>query len=79
MSLIVDLNAEIPNTKSLRVEVYNLRNKEYQNIFKENTTKTERFSKCVSDDSSLDVQSRRWEKCLKGSLALSFKKVHITG
>ena len=79
MTLMIELNAEIPKIKTQRVEIYNLRNRESQNVFKENTSNTERFSNCLSDDSALDVQAKRWEKCLKGSIAQSFKKIRITG
>ena len=79
MTLILDLNISVPKVITQRVEFYNLKNTECQEIFKKVTTNTNNHSKCFSDDLPLNIQTKKWEKSLKASLAKSFKKVRLSG
>ena len=79
MTLILDLEISVPKVIKQRVEFYNLKNTECQETFKKITTNTENHSKCFSGGLSLEIESKRWEKSLKASLAKSFKKVRLSG
>ena len=46
----MDVNLHIIPLKPERMEIYNLKNKESQDMFKEITTNTQKFSECFNND-----------------------------
>ena len=45
-----------------RIEMFNLKNKTCQNIFKKYTSETNMFSKCFLSDEKVEVQFKKWQK-----------------
>ena len=71
---------DIPIQKKIpeRREIFNLRNPEELQIFREATTNTNVFTKCFQDnDKSIKVQGKKWLKLLQGTIRKSFKKIRI--
>ena len=60
-----------------RHEIFNLRNPEELQIFKETTTNTNVFTKCFQGNDNIKVQGKRWMKLLQGAIRRSFKKIRI--
>ena len=60
-----------------RLEMLNLRNKVCHKQFKEDTTFTDKFSKCFASEEEFDVQFKRWHKLLKKALHKNFRKIRI--
>ena len=61
-----------------RIEVYQVRNKDSLKCFKENTTKTQRFSQCFRNKGSIIQQGKRWMKLLQQAIHKCFKKVRLS-
>ena len=77
-TLIMTMNIDYTKIKPKRVEVFNLKNNESQEAFKNITTNTNKLSKCFEDQRSFDFQSRNWIKTLKNLVQISFSKIRIT-
>ena len=60
-----------------RREIFNLKNKECQNSFFENTNQGERHQNCFKSDQNFETQSRNFMKTLDDFLHKSFKKIRI--
>ena len=76
-SMVVEFNLEINKRKPDREEMFNLRNKDCQKVFKEETEKNPELLDCFNNCLPVDVQSKRWFKRFKSLLYKSFKKVRI--
>ena len=47
-------------------------------MFKELTTNTNEFSMCFNDDSTFEIQAKKWRKLLSSFFHKCFKKVRIS-
>ena len=63
--LTLEVRIEFSIVKQERNEVFQFKDKESQSYFKELTSNTNEFTCCFDDDSSLEVQSRKWRKLFK--------------
>jgi len=77
--LKLELNFKVhTDVKPERVETFNLRNKKKQAIFKDFTSKDERFSKCfMSVEESVEIQFKRWKRLFDKSIHACFSKIRI--
>ena len=77
--LKLELNLQINNrTNHKKVEIFNFRNKKCQQLFKENTSKDNVFTKCFANPNEpVEVQFKRWKRLLKKSVQTSFQKIRI--
>ena len=66
------------NVKRKRIEMYNLKNKGCQELFKENTSNTNILSSIFENDKDLEVCTKKFLKRLNGCIAESFKKVRVS-
>ena len=65
-----------PNqTKPPRIELFNFKNKEGQNMFKELTTQTNELSKCFEDNLPFLKQSQNWFKRLNSFFYQCFQRI----
>ena len=76
--LILDLNISFEKSMKERVEIYNLRSKECQQIFKEVTTRSSNLSDCFLDGNPLMCQVKSWEINFTNAIKQSFKRIRIT-
>ena len=74
----MDVDLNIDSIKPERIEMFNFKDKEGQDKFKQVTTETLEFSKCFEDDAPLIEQIDNWQKILKSSCSKAFKKIRIT-
>ena len=65
--------------KPSRVEYFNFKNKENQNLFFSKTSETTAFSDCFENDTRIEVQGEQWFKTLNNFFQQSFKKIRFTG
>ena len=70
----MDVNLQIIPQKPGRKEIYNFKNKESQDMFKEITTK---FSECFNNDLPILKQVGNWRNVLKSHCQRAFKKIRI--
>ena len=61
-----------------KLELYNLKNKEGQEKFKEYTNKTKMLSTVFDGNDDINVLTERFMKKLDGCIALNFKKIRIS-
>ena len=64
--------------KKDRIEIFNLKNKECQEAFKEVTSNTDILSSIFDNDKDLNVCTKKFLKRLNGCIMECFKKVRIT-
>ena len=76
--LILDLNISFEKSMKERVDIYNLRSKECQQIFKEVTTRSSNLSDCFLDGNPLMCQVKSWEINFTNAIKQSFKRIRIT-
>ena len=74
---IMDVNLQIIPLKPERKEIYNFKNKESQDMFKEITTNTQKFSECFNNDLPIFKQVENWRNVLKSNCQRAFKKIRI--
>ena len=74
----IDLKLKISAEKPIRQEVWNFRNKDAQNKFKMQTSKTNDFTNCFNNELSLEIQIQNWRNILVKNIKDNFKKVRIT-
>ena len=72
---IMDVNLQIIPLKPGRKEIYNFKNKESQDMFKEITTNTQKFSECFNNDLPILKQVENWRNVLKSHCQRAFKKI----
>ena len=76
-TLYIDLDLKIVTEKPKRREVWNLKNKKSQQIFRTSTSNTEDFTGCFDNDLSLKSQIENWRKTLHKHMNKSFRKIRI--
>ena len=69
----MDLDLKIATEKPERVEVWNFKNKEAQTIFKIQTTETNEFSSCFSNNRSVLKHIQNWQYIYKSHCNKAFK------
>ena len=74
---IMDVNLQIIPLKPKRKEIFNFKNKESQEMFKEITTNTQQFSECFNNDLPILKQVENWRNVLKSHCQIAFKKIRI--
>ena len=74
----MDLDLKVATEKPERVEVWNFKNKEAPNIFKIQTTETNEFSSCFSNNLPVLKQIQNWQYIFKSHCKKSFKKIRLT-
>ena len=62
-----------------RVEMFSFKDKHSQLTFKEYTSNTNMFSKCFLTDENIIDQFKNWQKKLKKSFHICFRKIRIIG
>ena len=63
-SLFLHLNLLFEKIKEERLEVFQFRNKESQQVFKTLTSDTRDFTNCFKDDLTFEEQSTNWRRVL---------------
>ena len=76
--IILDLNISYSKPLKQRIEIYNLKHLESQQVFKEITSKSTMLSKCFTNGDNLKQQVESWEKNLTFAISQSFKRIRIT-
>jgi hypothetical protein len=76
--LILDLKISFSKPVKERVEIYNLKNKECQQIFGEVTSNSLNLSECFSNGNSLKNQVELWKMRFTSAIKKSFKRIRIT-
>ena len=76
-SMIAEFEIEIKRKKPSREEMFNLRNRDCQEAFKNATEVNPELIKCFENDLPIEVQSRKWMKNFNSVLHQSFRKVRI--
>ena len=64
--------------KTERVEIFQFRNKEAQNLFKTLTSNTEEFTDCFENELTFDEQASKWRETLEHFFQKAFKKIRIS-
>ena len=64
--------------RNIKVEMFNLKNKEGQERFKELTSEKELLSGVFSDEENVDICTKKFLKVLDECIRKSFKKIRIT-
>ena len=73
----MDLDLKIESIKPERIELYNFKDKEGQNLFKQISSETSLFSNCFKNNKPLVVQFLNWQKELRSTCSKAFKKIRI--
>ena len=76
--MYVDFDIAIPKRKAERLEVFNLRNKNCQDLFTKETDENTKLLECFENELPLEVQSRNWLKVFNTVLYKCFRKVRVT-
>ena len=71
------LGLQYDQKKTERIEVFNLKNVECQEVFLSKTSQTERFTECFNSNQPLEDQAVKWKKTLDSFCHQSFKKVRV--
>ena len=64
-------------TRPERIEIFDFKSKDGQNLFKDSTSQTKEFSECFNGENSLLFQIEKWRKILRTHCKKSFKKIRI--
>ena len=73
----MDVNLQLITEKPVRREIFNFKDKESLEAFKDITSRTEEFSDCYNDDQPLLKQVEQWREVLKSHCQRAFKKIRI--
>ena len=76
-SIIADFNISIPKRKVERLELFNLRNKNCQAAFTEETHVNTQLVECFQNQLPFDIQCKNWLKTFNSILFKCFKKIRI--
>ena len=76
--LFLYLNLQFSRLRNERIEIFQFRNKESQQLFKTLTSNTSDFTNCFNNELSFEEQSTRWREVLDGFFHKAFKKIRIT-
>ena len=77
-TLLLELSLLFNKSRPQREELFNFRNKECQNTFKEITTNSNKLSEVFENELPLQEQAKKWEKTLNSFFHKSFTKIRIT-
>ena len=77
--IILDLNIQYSKRKPDRIEMFNLKNKACQEMFKFETDNNQEIIKVFSTDLAFEDQCTSWLKIFNSILYKCFKKVRIVG
>ena len=72
-----DFDISIPKRKPTRVEMFNLRNKQCQEMFFKETEENTELVQCFENELPLEVQCRKWLKTFNDILFKCFRKVRV--
>ena len=75
--LIMEFDLKVCQRKPEREEMFNLRNKTCQEAFKEMTENNKKLLECFTNDSTLEFQSKKWNKLFNSILFKCFRKIRI--
>ena len=75
--IVVEMELDGRSNKPIREEIFNLKNKDCQKTFFEETEKDEEQVDSFKNDLLFDVQSMKWKKACNNILHKCFKKVRI--
>ena len=73
----IDLDLKVTSEKPIRKEIWNFKDKDSQEKFKMQTSKTLEFTSCFENKLPLQEQIENWRKVLKTHCSLAFKKIRI--
>ena len=77
--ILTEFNLKLKvNEDDNKIEMYNLKNLEGQQKFKECTSNTNMLSSIFESKDDIDILTKRFQKKLDGCLARSFKKIRMT-
>ena len=74
---ILEMSISIPHIVEERVELFNFRNVDCQEKFKENTEENSKLTECFETEENFDSQCNKWMKNLNETFHESFKKIRI--
>ena len=78
-TILTEFNIKLDvNEDGKKLELYNLKNKECQKQFMENTSNTKMLSSIFDSKDDLDTLTTRFQKKLVGCISKSFKKIRIS-
>ena len=78
-TILTEFNLKLKvNEDDNKIEMYNLKNLECQQKFKECTSNTKMLSSIFESKDDIDILTKRFQKKLDGCLAKSFKKIRMT-
>ena len=72
------LNLVFSKLQTERIEVFQFRNKESQQLFKTLTSNTSDFTDCFENSLSFEEQAANWRKVLDCYFKKAFKKIRVT-
>ena len=75
--MISDFDISVPKRKPERIEMFNLRNKNCQEIFTKETDVNAQLVDCFENELPFEVQTRNWLKTFNDILFKCFKKVRV--
>ena len=75
--LILELSLQFSHKKHEREEMFNLKNRECQEHFKNETNINKELLECFENNWPLEVQSKKWLKTFNSILHKCFRKVRI--
>ena len=75
--LIVDFDIEISSRKPVREEIFNLKNKDCQELFRQETEENQKLISCFENNLPFSVQGSNWNKLFNSILYKCFKKVRV--
>ena len=75
--MISDFDIYIPKRKPERVEIFNFRNKQCQEVFTKETNENMKLIECFDNDLPLEKQCRDWLKTFNSILYKCFRKVRV--
>ena len=73
----MDLELEIEDLKPKRKEIYNFKNVEGQQKFKQITSESDKFTKCFETNAPFQIQIENWREVLRSTCKESFPKIRI--
>ena len=76
--LIADLDLKTCVRRAERVELFNFKNKECQDLFYELTNATSRFTGCFKNNLPFEDQAKNWKSTLDSFFHQAFRKVRIS-
>jgi hypothetical protein len=76
--LILDFNISFLKPIKQRMEIYNLKNVECQEMFYEHTSNSSKLSECFLNGKTLKNQVENWEVCFSAAIRQCFKRIRIT-